>query len=285
MGGKTLMATSNRQRSVEVTKPGAVRVRRALLSVSDKTGLVEFARGLRDLGIEVISTGGTSKELADAGVQVTDISEVTGFPEIMGGRVKTLHPNVHAGLLAVRAEQEHVDALNEHKISPIDLVCVNLYPFARHANRRGITDEEVLEYIDIGGPTMIRAAAKNFRYSGVVVMPESYDAVLEELSQADCLLSLETRESLATDAFNYTARYEAAISQWFNERTGTVPDQFVRVYEKEIDLPYGENPHQRAAYYSEVGSRTDLLSMVAQLQGKELSFNNLLDLDSGRRLI
>ncbi len=276
---------TSKQRNVEVTKPGAVRVRRALLSVSDKTGLVDFARGLHDLGIEVISTGGTAKELAGAGVKSTDISSVTGFPEIMDGRVKTLHPFVHAGLLAVRSEQSHVDALNEHKIAPIDLVCVNLYPFQRYANRRGISDEEVLEHIDIGGPTMIRAAAKNFRFSGVVAMPESYDAVLEELAENDCMLSLETRESLATDAFNYTARYEAAISQWFNERSDSVPDQFVRVYEKELDLPYGENPHQRAAYYSEAGSRTGLLALVSQIQGKELSYNNLLDLDSGRRLI
>jgi phosphoribosylaminoimidazolecarboxamide formyltransferase/IMP cyclohydrolase len=276
---------TSKSRHVEVVKPGAVRVRRALLSVSDKTGLVDFARGLCDLGIEVISTGGTAKSLAQDGVKVTDISDVTGFPEIMDGRVKTLHPFVHAGLLAVRSNQEHVDALNEHEVAPIDLVCVNLYPFQRYANRRGISDEEVLEHIDVGGPTMVRAAAKNYRFSAVVVAPESYDAVLEELGDSDGMLSLETRESLATDAFNYTARYEAAISQWFNERSSSVPDQFVRVYEKELDLPYGENPHQRAGYYREVGSRTDLMAMVSQIQGKELSFNNLLDLDAGRRLI
>ncbi|MFY9487672.1 MAG: bifunctional phosphoribosylaminoimidazolecarboxamide formyltransferase/IMP cyclohydrolase [Solirubrobacterales bacterium] len=272
-------------RAVEVTNPGAVRIRRALISVSDKRGLVDFAKGLQELGIEIVSTGGTAKELADNGVKVTGISDYTGSPEILDGRVKTLHPSVHAGLLAVRDDPAHVSQLNEHGISPIDLVVVNLYPFQRYANRRGATDEEILEQIDVGGPTMVRASAKNWKFTGIVVNPESYDAVIEELSEDDCMLGLQTRESLAVDAFNYTAQYEAAISQWFNERTGNVPDQFVRVYEKAIDLPYGENPHQRAAYYAEVGSRTDLLAMVGQEQGKDLSYNNLLDLDSGRRLI
>jgi phosphoribosylaminoimidazolecarboxamide formyltransferase/IMP cyclohydrolase len=272
-------------KAVEVTQPGAVRIRRALISVSDKRGLVEFAKGLEELGIQIISTGGTSKELTEAGVKVTGISEYTGSPEILGGRVKTLHPTVHAGLLAKLDEQDHVDQMNAQEIGSIDLVVVNLYPFQRYANRRGVSDAEVLEQIDIGGPTMVRASAKNFNFTAIVVSPESYDAVLEELGEEDCTLGLETRESLAVDAFNYTAQYEAAISQWFNERTGNVPDQFVRVYEKAIDLPYGENPHQRAAYYAEVGSRTDLLSMVGQEQGKDLSYNNLLDLDAGRRLI
>ncbi|MFY9265877.1 MAG: bifunctional phosphoribosylaminoimidazolecarboxamide formyltransferase/IMP cyclohydrolase [Solirubrobacterales bacterium] len=271
-------------RAVEVTNPGAVRIRRALISVSDKRGLVEFAKGLHELGIEIVSTGGTAKELAENGVKVTPIADYTGSPEILDGRVKTLHPTVHAGLLAVRDDAAHVSQLNEHGIEPIDLVCVNLYPFQRYANRRGASDEEILEQIDVGGPTMVRASAKNWKFTGIVVNPESYDAVLEELNEDDCMLGLQTRESLAVDAFNYTARYEAAISQWFNERTGNVPDQFVRVYEKALDLPYGENPHQRAAYYAEVGARTDLLAMVGQEQGKDLSYNNLLDLDSGRRL-
>jgi phosphoribosylaminoimidazolecarboxamide formyltransferase/IMP cyclohydrolase len=272
-------------KALEVSQPGAVRIRRALISVSDKRGLVEFAKGLEELGIQIISTGGTSKELTENGVKVTGISEYTGSPEILGGRVKTLHPTVHAGLLAKLDEQDHIDQMNEQQIGSIDLVVVNLYPFQRYANRRGVSDAEVLEQIDIGGPTMVRASAKNFNFTAIVVSPESYDAVLEELGEEDCTLGLETRESLAVDAFNYTAQYEAAISQWFNERTGNVPDQFVRVYEKAIDLPYGENPHQRAAYYAEVGSRTDLLAMVGQEQGKDLSYNNLLDLDAGRRLI
>jgi phosphoribosylaminoimidazolecarboxamide formyltransferase/IMP cyclohydrolase len=271
--------------AVDVTQPGAVRIRTALISVSDKRGIVEFARGLEELGIRILSTGGTKQELEENGVRVTGISDYTGSPEILGGRVKTLHPSVHAGLLAKLDEPEHVDQLNQHGMGSIDLVVVNLYPFQRYANRRGVSDAEVLEQIDIGGPTMVRASAKNYKFTAVVVSPESYDAVLEELAEDDCTLGLETRESLAVDAFNYTAQYEAAISQWFNERTGNVPDQFVRVYEKQLDLPYGENPHQRAAYYSEVGSRTDLLSMVGQEQGKDLSYNNLLDLDAGRRLV
>lgn len=272
-------------KSVEVTQPGAVRIRRALISVSDKRGIVDFAKGLEELGIQIISTGGTATELADNGVKVTGISDYTGSPEILGGRVKTLHPTVHAGLLAKLDDPEHVDQLNAGSIGTIDLVVVNLYPFQRYANRRGVTDAEVLEQIDVGGPTMVRASAKNFNFTAVVVSPESYDAVLEELAEDSCTLGLETRESLAVDAFNYTAQYEAAISQWFNERAGNVPDQFVRAYEKSLDLPYGENPHQRAAYYQEVGSRTDLLSMVGQEQGKDLSYNNLLDLDAGRLLI
>jgi phosphoribosylaminoimidazolecarboxamide formyltransferase/IMP cyclohydrolase len=271
--------------NVEVTAPGAVRIRTALISVSDKRGIVDFAKGLEELGIKIISTGGTRKELEESGVKVTGISEYTGSPEILGGRVKTLHPTVHAGLLAKLDEDEHIAQLNEHGMGSIDLVVVNLYPFQRYANRRGVSDAEVLEQIDIGGPTMVRASAKNYKFTAIVVSPESYDAVLDELNADDCTLGLETRESLAVDAFNYTAQYEAAISQWFNERTGNVPDQFVRVYEKQLDLPYGENPHQRAAYYAEVGSRTDLLSMVGQEQGKDLSYNNLLDLDAGRRLI
>ncbi len=270
---------------VEVTAPGAVRVKTALISVSDKRGIVEFAKGLEELGITIISTGGTKRELSENGVKVTGISEYTGSPEILGGRVKTLHPTVHAGLLAKLDEDEHVAQMNEHEIGSIDLVVVNLYPFQRYANKRGMSDAEILEQIDIGGPTMVRASAKNYAFTAIVVEPECYDAVLEELREDDCTLGLETRESLAVDAFNYTAQYEAAISTWFNERTGNVPDQFVRAYEKQIDLPYGENPHQRAAYYAEIGSRTDLLSMVGQEQGKDLSYNNLLDLDAGRRLI
>jgi phosphoribosylaminoimidazolecarboxamide formyltransferase/IMP cyclohydrolase len=277
--------STNDRSPIEVTAPGAVRIRTALISVSDKRGIVDFAKGLEELGVKIVSTGGTKKELEESGVKVTGISDHTGSPEILGGRVKTLHPTVHAGLLAKLDDADHIDQLNEHGLGSIDLVVVNLYPFERWANRRGVSDGEVLEQIDIGGPTMVRASAKNYAFTAIVVSPESYDAVLEELSEDDCQLGLETRESLAVDAFNYTARYEAAISTWFNERSGNVPDQFVRAYEKQIDLPYGENPHQRAAYYSEIGARTDLLSMIGQEQGKDLSYNNLLDLDAGRRLI
>src|ERR671921_193763 len=269
----------------QVTQPGAVQVRRALLTVSDKRGLVDFARGLAELGIEIVSTGGTARELEAAGIPVRAIDDYTGFPEILDGRVKTLNPRIYAGLLAVRSNPEHVSTLAEHGIEPIDLVCVNLYPFERTASRRGVSDEEVIENIDIGGPTLIRAAAKNHAFSAVVARPESYDAVLEELRMSGARLSEQTREALAMEAFSTTARYDAAIARWFAEREDDFPAVYPRVYEKVLDLSYGENPHQRAAYYQQAGARTHLLSMVSKLHGKELSFNNLLDLDSARRLV
>jgi len=271
--------------AAELVAPGEVRIRRALLSVSDKRGLVEFARGLQQLGVEIVSTGGTAQELSAEGIETRPVEEYTGFPEILGGRVKTLNPRIYAGLLAVRSDDEHVDTLREHSVEPIDLVCVNLYPFERVSSLRGVEDDEVIENIDIGGPALIRAAAKNHAFSAVVVTPESYDAVLAELDGSDGMLSLRTRQSLAMEAFAYTARYDAAIARWFAEREGDFPAQYTRSYEKVLDLTYGENPHQRAAYYAETGARTHLMSMVSKLHGKELTFNNLLDLDSGRRLI
>lgn len=269
----------------EQASAGDVQVRRALLSVSDKRGLVDFARGLSELGVEIVSTGGTARELESEGLGVRSVEDYTGFPEILDGRVKTLNPRIYAGLLAVRSSQEHVETLNEHEIEPIDLVCVNLYPFERVASRRESSDLEIIENIDIGGPTLIRAAAKNHAYAVVVVSPESYDAVLEELRQSGGRLSERTRESLAMEAFAYTARYDAAISRWFAEREDDFPSQYTRSFEKVLDLSYGENPHQRAAYYAEAGARTHLLSMVSKLHGKELSFNNLLDFDAGRRMV
>ena len=264
--------------------PGPVHVKRALLSVSDKTGVVDFARGLVDLGVEIVSTGGTARELTKAGIDVRAIDDYTGFPEIMDGRVKTLHPKLYAGLLAVRDDPSHVQAIEEHGIEPVDLVCVNLYPFERTAARRGVSDPDVIEQIDIGGPTMIRAAAKNHAYATVVVSPASYDAVLEELRISDGALSAQTRESLAAEAFAYTARYDTSIARWFAEKGEDFPDLYVRAFEKVIDLPYGENPHQRAAYYAGVGARLHVLSMVRQHHGKQLSYNNLLDLDAARRV-
>jgi phosphoribosylaminoimidazolecarboxamide formyltransferase/IMP cyclohydrolase len=264
---------------------GEVRIARAVLSVSDKTGIIEFARGLAELGIEIVSTGGTARTLEEGGVRIRAISDFTGFPEIMDGRVKTLHPKLYAGLLAVRADAAHLQAAEEHEVEFVDLVCVNLYPFERTAAQRGASEADVIENIDIGGPTMIRAAAKNFAFAAPVVSPESYDAVLAELRESDGLLSLQTRESLAAEAFAYTARYDTAITRWFQEKREDFPPLFVRAYEKELDLPYGENPHQRAAYYSQVGARVHVLSMISQLGGKELSFNNLLDLDSARQLL
>jgi phosphoribosylaminoimidazolecarboxamide formyltransferase / IMP cyclohydrolase len=272
-------------RGAEPAAPGEVRIRRALLSVSDKRGLVDFARGLAGLGVEIVSTGGTARELEEVGINTRPVEDYTGFPEILDGRVKTLNPRIYAGLLAVRSNEEHIETLAAHEVEPIDLVCVNLYPFERVSGQRGVEDSEVIENIDIGGPTLIRAAAKNHAFSAVVVGPESYDAVLDELQRSDAQLSLRTRQSLAMEAFAYTARYDASISRWFAEREEDFPAQYTRSFEKVLDLPYGENPHQRAAYYAEAGARTHLMSMVSKLHGKELSFNNLLDLDSGRRLI
>jgi phosphoribosylaminoimidazolecarboxamide formyltransferase/IMP cyclohydrolase len=279
------MSEATESSPTQVIQPGDVKVRRALLTVSDKRGLVDFARGLQELGVEIVSTGGTARELGEAGIGTRPVEDYTGFPEILDGRVKTLNPRIYAGLLAVRSNPEHVSTLSEHGIEPIDLVCVNLYPFERVAGQRGVEDHEVIENIDIGGPTLIRAAAKNFPFSAVVVRPESYDAILDELRRSDGRLSEPTREALAMEAFGYTARYDAAISRWFAEKEESFPGLYVRAFEKVLDLSYGENPHQRAAYYSQAGARTDLLSMVSKLHGKELSFNNLLDLDAGRRLI
>jgi phosphoribosylaminoimidazolecarboxamide formyltransferase / IMP cyclohydrolase len=276
--------------SVSVTAPGRIdalgpQVARALLSVSDKTGIVDFARGLAELGIEIISTGGTASALSEAGIPVRSITDLTGFPEIMNGRVKTLHPKLYAGLLAVRDNPEHARQAAEHDVEYVDLIVVNLYPFERTAAQRGVQDAEVIENIDIGGPTMIRAAAKNHAYAAPVVGPESYDAVLDELRESDRHLSPTTRESLAAEAFAYTARYDTAIARWFQEKREDFPPLFVRAFEKVLELPYGENPHQRAAYYEQVGARTHVLSMVSQLGGKPISFNNLLDLDAGRLLL
>ncbi|MGH2892983.1 MAG: bifunctional phosphoribosylaminoimidazolecarboxamide formyltransferase/IMP cyclohydrolase, partial [Solirubrobacteraceae bacterium] len=259
------MDASAQPMSVLATASEEVQVKRALLSVSDKTGIVEFARGLTELGIEVISTGGTARALMENGIRVRSISELTGFPEIMDGRVKTLHPKLYAGLLAVRDNDEHLAAAEEHAVEFVDLVCVNLYPFERTASQRGAVDEEIIENIDIGGPTMIRAAAKNHAYAVPVVDPVAYDAVLAELRESDCRLSPNTRESLAAEAFAYTARYDTAIARWFQEKREDFPPLFVRAFEKVLELPYGENPHQRAAYYAERGVRRHLLSRVEQL--------------------
>jgi len=265
---------------------GAIRVRRALVSVSDKTGVADFARGLAGLGVEILSTGGTAAALREAGLKVTDVSEFTGQEEILGGRVKTLHPRLHAALLARRGDPEHMATLEREGIEPIDLVCVNLYPFEETVAGHEVTHEVVVENIDIGGPTMIRAAAKNHEGVAVVVKPESYDAVLAELEENDgAQLSAATRHWLANEAFAQTARYDAAISRWFSAEYEEFPEHLAVAYEKVLDLSYGENPHQRAALYAEAGVRSHILSRVSKLHGKALSFNNVLDLDSARRLV
>jgi phosphoribosylaminoimidazolecarboxamide formyltransferase/IMP cyclohydrolase len=263
---------------------GPIQIRRALISVSDKTGVAEFAAGLAAEGVEIVSTGGTEEALREAGVEVRSVEELTGSREILDGRVKTLHPRIHAALLAVRDDPEHSQTLEAEGIEPIDLVCVNLYPFERTVARLNVTEEEALENIDIGGPTMIRAAAKNHRYVAVVVEPESYDAVVAELQESGGEISEETRHWLANEAFAHTARYDSAISRWFGARYEVFPSHWVAAYEKFLDLSYGENPHQKAALYTEVGVRSHVLSRVAKLHGRDLSFNNVLDLDSARKL-
>jgi phosphoribosylaminoimidazolecarboxamide formyltransferase/IMP cyclohydrolase len=286
MASESDLATTARGSRVERAAPGEVRVRRALLSVSEKRGVVGFARGLQELGIEIISTGGTARELAAAGVSVRSIEDFTGFPEVMDGRVKTLHPRLYAGLLARRDEDEHLQAAAELDIEPVDLVCVNLYPFEQTIARGDADEQEAIENIDIGGPTMIRAAAKNHAFAAVVVDPADYERVLGELRDSDGRLSLQTREQLAAKAFAYTARYDAAIAGWFAPRVHDgFPPTWVDAYEKVTDLRYGENPHQQAAFYARVASPTHLLDGVSKLHGKELSFNNLLDLNSARELV
>jgi phosphoribosylaminoimidazolecarboxamide formyltransferase/IMP cyclohydrolase len=277
---------TDHQQGVERAAPGEVRVRRALLSVSDKSGIVELAQGLAEMGVELVSTGGTARELADAGIAVRAIEDFTGFPEMMDGRVKTLHPRLYAGLLARRDEDEHLRAADDQQIEQVDLVCVNLYPFEQTVARGDASEQEVIENIDIGGPSMIRAAAKNSAFAAVLVDPADYEKVLAELRESGGKLSLATRKALAGKAFACTARYDAAISTWFasREREG-FPPSWRDAYEKVTDLRYGENPHQQAAFYARVGSPTHLLAGVEQLHGKELSFNNLLDLSSARELV
>jgi phosphoribosylaminoimidazolecarboxamide formyltransferase/IMP cyclohydrolase len=271
---------------IERAAPGEVRVRRALLSVSDKHGIVELARGLQELGVEIVSTGGTARELVGAGIAVRSIEDFTGFPEIMDGRVKTLHPLLYCGLLARRDEEAHLAAAREQGIEPVDLVCVNLYPFEQTVARGDADPQEIVENIDIGGPTMIRAAAKNSAFAAVLVDPADYEPVLGELRDSAGRLSLQTRTRLASKAFACTARYDAAISSWFSMRTYEgFPPSWRDAYEKVSDLRYGENPHQSAAFYARVGAPTHLLDGVSQLHGKELSFNNLLDLSSARELV
>jgi phosphoribosylaminoimidazolecarboxamide formyltransferase/IMP cyclohydrolase len=267
------------------TEPQPLPIRRALISVSDKSGVVDFARGLEALGVEIVSTGGTAAALREGGVEVRTVEELTGAPEILDGRVKTLHPRLHGALLAVRDDPDHAATLADEGIEEIDLVCTNLYPFERAAARREASDAEIIENIDIGGPAMIRAAAKNHRYVAVVVRPESYDAVLAELEEGDGAISPGTRHWLANEAFAVTARYDAAISGWFGERYEDFPTHRTVSMEKFLDLSYGENPHQRGALYTEVGARGHVLSRVSKEHGKDLSFNNVLDLDSARSLL
>jgi phosphoribosylaminoimidazolecarboxamide formyltransferase/IMP cyclohydrolase len=257
---------------------------RALISVYNKAGLESFARGLAELGWDLVASGGTADFLErEVGLDVDRVEDLTGLAEMLGGRVKTLHPRIHAAILARRDHDEDVATLAEEQIEPFDLVCVNLYPFGEVAGRYGVRDEEAVEMIDIGGPSMLRGAAKNFAHCAPVCRPEQYDALLEELRGSGGL-SLATRRALAADAFATTAAYEAAISRWFAD-VEAFPETLVTAFTKVAELRYGENPHQRGAYYAELDARVHLLSRVEQLHGKELSLINLLDLSAARLLL
>ena len=261
-------------------------VQRAILSVTDKTGLVDFARKLATLGMELISTGGTAKLLRDSGVTVKDISELTGFPEMLDGRVKTLHPKVHGGILYRREDPKHVAAVAEHSIAPIDVVVVNLYAFEKTAARPGVKFEELIENIDIGGPSMIRSAAKNFHDVAIVTSPADYDSIADELARSGGALSHETKWRLAQKAFATTAAYDSAIASTLEQIDANglkssgdaFPSTLRFTFHKNLDLRYGENPHQKAAMYSD-GSGAGVAN-ARQLQGKELSFNNIVDLQA-----
>jgi phosphoribosylaminoimidazolecarboxamide formyltransferase/IMP cyclohydrolase len=260
------------------------KITRALVSVSDKTGIIEFSRRLAGCGVEILSTGGTAKLLREAGLPVKDVSEFTGFPEMLDGRVKTLHPKVHGGLLGMRSNPEHVAKMREHGIDNIDMVVVNLYPFEATVAKEGCPLEEAIENIDIGGPTMLRSAAKNYQDVTVLVDSADYAGVLEEMGSGDGSVSAATNFGLAVKVFQHTAAYDGAISNYLGSRlTGEVleyPPTLSMQIKKAQDLRYGENPHQTAAFYVENSLQEPCVSNAVQLQGKELSFNNIIDLDA-----
>jgi phosphoribosylaminoimidazolecarboxamide formyltransferase / IMP cyclohydrolase len=260
-----------------------VSIRRALISAYDKTGVATFARELTSLGVEVLASSGTAKVLVDERVPVTPLEELTGFGDLLGHRVVTLHPAVHGGILARRDVPDDLAQLEAHGIAPIDLVCVNLYPFERTVGRLDVAWEEAIEQIDIGGPALLRAAAKNHAHVVPICRPEDYGPVVEEFRQR-AEISPETRRALAARAFQRTAAYDAAVAGWLG-RDDAFPETYLPVFERYMDLSYGENPHQRAAYYAQKGARTHLLARVEQLQGRPLSFNNLGDLSAARLLL
>ena len=268
------------------------KIQRALISLTDKAGIGEFAQGLSEFGIEIISTGGTARALREAGVQVRDVSEVTGFPEMLDGRVKTIHPRIAGGILAIRGQAEHMQALAAHDIPTIDMVVVNLYAFDKAAAKPGVTVPELIEKIDIGGPTLIRAAAKNYQDVAVIVSPEDYETILDEMRASGGRLSPATRWQLARKAFRLTADYDRAISARlaridvgdgrFADRSSVLPSALDLLADLALPLRYGENPHQQAALYS---NRQSGIAGAKQLQGKELSYNNLVDLDAAWQLV
>lgn len=258
--------------------------KQALISVSDKTGVCDFAAGLAALGYEILSTGGTAATLKSAGIAVTNVSDVTGFPECLDGRVKTLHPKIHAGILAMRANPEHMATLERLEINPIDVIAINLYPFKATIQKTGVTLEEAVENIDIGGPTMIRAAAKNYQDVAVIVDPSDYQTVLAGLK--DNSLDKAARYRLALKVFEHTAAYDAMIATYLRKQiTDQLPDTFTATFEKVQDLRYGENPHQSAVFYREPLNYAGTLAAAKQLHGKELSFNNINDTNGALSLL
>jgi phosphoribosylaminoimidazolecarboxamide formyltransferase / IMP cyclohydrolase len=263
-----------------------VKITRALLSVSNKSGLVELGRALAVHGVELVSTGGTAKALRDAGLQVRDISDLTGFPEMMDGRVKTLHPKVHGGLLAVRDDPAHASAMEDHGIGPIDLVVVNLYPFAQTV-AKGADRDEIIENIDIGGPSMVRSAAKNHAYVAIVTDPADYPELLSALRENGGMTPLALRKRLAAKAFSATAAYDAMISSWFSfaDQQQFFPDMLPVIMNRVEELRYGENPHQKAALYLPAGPHSRGIAQAEQVQGKELSYNNYNDADAALELV
>lgn len=290
-GRPTTIPTLPTLRSYELN-----RIERALISVYDKSGVVDFARGLADLGVEILSTGGTASLLAANGIVVRDVQDVTGFPEMLDGRVKTLHPRIHGGLLARRDDPAHMRQIAEHEIRPIDMVCTNLYPFQETTEREEVTFQEIIENIDIGGPSMIRAAAKNFLDVAVVTSPDDYGMVLDQLREGDGILPQNQLFALAQKAFVHTGQYDGLIAQFLSQvKPGDrgfelpaereFPPRLFMNFEKMADLRYGENPHQKAAMYAWGDLPRHGLAAARQLQGKELSYNNLVDLDSAWALI
>nr|WP_132245198.1 bifunctional phosphoribosylaminoimidazolecarboxamide formyltransferase/IMP cyclohydrolase [Marinisporobacter balticus] len=260
-------------------------IKRALISVSDKSGIVDFAKKLQGMGVEIISTGGTAKVLIEEGIKVTAISDITGFPECLDGRVKTLHPMVHGGILAMRDNPEHIKQLEELNITPIDLIVINLYPFKETIAKEDVSLEEAIENIDIGGPTMLRSAAKNHRDVVVICNPDHYTSVLEELENKG-EVSNDTKYRLALKVFEHTAHYDALIAAYLRKQIDApLPDVLTMTFEKVQDLRYGENPHQKAIFYKEVGVNEGSLVEAVQLHGKELSFNNINDTNGALELL
>lgn len=260
-----------------------IRIKRALLSVSDKTGLTDLAKALADAGVEILSTGGSAKAVRDAGITVTEVADYTGFPEMMDGRVKTLHPKIHGGLLALRDNDNHVGSMTEHEIGPIDLVAINLYPFEATV-ASGADFDTCIENIDIGGPAMVRSAAKNHRFVTIITDPADYSKIIKDIRENGGT-SLKTRKKLAAKAYSRTGSYDAAISSWFTEQTDeSYPDRMALAGSKVQECRYGENPHQRAAFYKNAEDRPGIAT-ATQHQGKELSYNNLNDIDAAFELV